>query len=168
MKKKFEKKKKIEFFFFWRLKISLAQIFKRLLLPWNNKCSVHRQQESIHNWRTFCGFVIAVSNQIIIAGLSPESKLWKNYWMTFLSCREKLKYVPNNQCQRSFLHVKKNCKRQNNFLQTSILGGLHVFCNILDWLLSRGTSMYYVSTKRGGGGQPNAYFWKQGGVWGGS
>ena len=51
------KKKKIEIFFLflWELKTSLAQIFKRLLLPRNNECSAQHTKVTIRNWATFCG-----------------------------------------------------------------------------------------------------------------
>ena len=54
-------KKKFDFFFFFVRTQSLAQIFKRLLLPRNNECSAQHTKVTIRNWVTFCGI-----NQISI------------------------------------------------------------------------------------------------------
>ena len=55
-RKKFKnlKKKKLKFFFFFVRTQSLAQIFKRLLLPRNNECSAQHTKVTIRNWATFC------------------------------------------------------------------------------------------------------------------
>ena len=47
----------MNFFIFFVRTQSLAQIFKRLLLPRNNECSAQHTKVTIRNWVTFCGFM---------------------------------------------------------------------------------------------------------------
>ena len=78
--KKVLKKKSVGFFvFLWKIKISLSQIFWDL---YSHKTIVPctRRQESICNWRSFCGFCKSLSFWVSLVSLMRSD--WKKIWNT--------------------------------------------------------------------------------------